>query len=158
MRKRIISQAKSQPADLPDKWLDLEHIAEVEVSSEDPGFPIESALKLEHGGKGWRAAEPSEQLIRIIFEAPTAVRRIRLQFDEAQTVRTQEFVLRWGSQRNAPVREIVRQQWNFSPDGSTSEVEDYQVTLGDVGVLELAIKPDISGGNSRAALTTWRLA
>ena len=158
MRKRIIGQATSQEADLPDKWLDLEHIAEVEVSSEDLGFPIESALKLENGGKVWRAAVPGEQLIRLIFDPPTAVRRIRLQFDEAQTVRTQEFVLRWSSKRNEPLREIVRQQWNFSPNGSTSEVEDYQVNLGAVGILELAIQPDISGGNSRAVLTAWRVA
>jgi hypothetical protein len=157
MRKRIIGQTDAQEARSQEKWLDLERTAQVEVSSEDPDFPIESALRLDGEAKGWRAAEPGEQLIRVIFDSSTAVRRIRLHFDEPNAVRTQEFVLRWGSKRNGPLREIVRQQWNFSPDGATSEVEDYQVNLGDVGVLELSIKPDISGGESRASLIAWRV-
>lgn len=158
MRKHIIGQAKTPEAQSQKEWLDLERVAQVEVTSEDPGFPIESALALEAEGKGWRAAEPGEQLVRIVFDAPTAVRRIKLHFAETQTVRTQEFVLRWSNKRNEALREITRQQWNFSPNGSTSEVEDYQVNLGDVGVLELAIKPDISGGNARASLMALRLA
>lgn len=158
MRKHIIGQAKTPEAQSQKEWLDLERVAQVEVTSEDPGFPIESALALEAERKGWRAAEPGEQLVRIVFDAPTAVRRIKLHFAETQTVRTQEFVLRWSNKRNEALREITRQQWNFSPNGSTSEVEDYQVNLGDVGVLELAIKPDISGGNARASLMALRLA
>ncbi|MBV8475895.1 MAG: carbohydrate-binding protein [Deltaproteobacteria bacterium] len=158
MRKHIIGQAKTPEAQLQKRWLDLEGVAQVEVTSEDPGFPIESALTLEGEGKGWRASEPGEQLIRIIFDTPTAVQRIKVHFAETQAVRTQEFVLRWSSKRNEALREIVRQQWNFSPTGSSSEEEDYQVNLGDVGVLELAIKPDISGGDSRASLMALRLA
>jgi hypothetical protein len=161
MRKRIIGQAGSAPQPhSEERWLDLERIAEAEVTSEDPRFPIESALALVLGseGQGWRAAEPGEQLVRLIFDAPTAVHRIRLQFVETGTTRTQEFVLRWAAGRDGPFREIVRQQWNFSPEGSTSEIEDYQVNLADIGVLELAIKPDISGGNAIASLTAWRVA
>ena len=159
MRKRIIDQADKARQPRPEaEWLDLERIAEVEITSEDPSFPIESALALEAEGQGWRAAEPGEQLVRIVFDAPTAVHRISLQFVETQTARTQEFVLRWAAKRKEPFREIVRQQWTFSPNGSTREIEDYVVNLADLGVLELAIKPEISGGNARASLAAWRVA
>jgi hypothetical protein len=80
---------------------------------------------------GWRASEPGEQRVRIIFDRPTAIRRIQLHFAEAAVEPTQEFTLSW-SNVNGAAKEIVRQQWNFSPTGSTREVEDYHVTLEDV--------------------------
>jgi hypothetical protein len=55
-------------------------------------------------------------------------------------------------------REIVRQQWNFSPAGSGSEVEDYEVDLDGVSALELAIKPDLARGEAPATLASWRVA
>jgi hypothetical protein len=158
VRKRILGHASGAQAPPGEQWLDLERIAEVEVTSEAPDFPIESALTLENEGPGWRAAEPGEQLVRIIFDQPTAVRRIRLHFVEDQIPRTQEFVLRWAGQRNQPLREIVRQQWTFSPTGATRESENYQVNLAAVGILELAIKPDISNDKALASLVAWRIA
>ncbi len=159
MRKRIIGQvATPQTANAPENWLDLEDIAEVEVTSEAPGFPIEAALALEGKGEGWRAAESGEQRIRIVFDTPTAVRHMRLQFDEARLARTQEFVLRWAARRDQALQEILRQQWTFSPNGSTSEIENYEVNLTGAAVVELSIKPDISGGSTPASLTAWRFA
>jgi hypothetical protein len=55
-------------------------------------------------------------------------------------------------------REIVRQQWNFSPSKTTREVEDYQVELVNVTVLELVFVPDISRGAARALLKSLRLS
>src|SRR5438552_9305056 len=46
-----------------------------------------------------------------------------------RAARTQEFVLRWRSEDDPGFREIVRQQWNFSPPQTTREIEDYQVDL-----------------------------
>ena len=54
-------------------------------------------------------------------------------------------------------REIVRQQWSFSPQGSTSEIEDYQVSLDNVSVLELEGKPDLTPANACATLASWRM-
>ena len=62
-------------------WLDLEQIATVEVTSEDPNFPIESAFGSDDG-PGWRASQGGEQLIRVIFDQPVSVRRMELRFDE----------------------------------------------------------------------------
>ena len=55
-------------------------------------------------------------------------------------------------------KEIVRQQWNFSPPGAIREVEEYQVELSNVTVLELVIKPNISGGLAIASLKNLRLS
>jgi hypothetical protein len=55
-------------------------------------------------------------------------------------------------------REIVRQQWNFSPPDSIRETEDYTVELSDVTILDLIIVPDSSGGEARASLASLRLA
>ena len=98
-----------------------------------------------------------EQQVRIIFERPSSVHRIQLRFIESERERTQEFSVRWSSADGGPTKEIVRQQWNFSPAGSTSEVEDYEVDLDGVSVLELAIKPDLTG-ETPATLASWRVA
>jgi len=52
----------------------------------------------------------------------------------------------------------VRQQWNFSPTGSTTEIEHYVVDLDAVSVLELAIRPDLHRPEAVATLAWWRLA
>jgi hypothetical protein len=156
MRKRITGSHHTKPSgELTEDWLDLEHIATVEVTSEDPDFPVESALGSK-GGPGWRASQPGEQQIRIIFDEPVSVHRIQVRFDEVEVERTQEFTLRWSSAAGG-VREIVRQQWNFSPSGSTAEIEDYVVNLDAVSFLELAILPDLSRQDVVATLASWRV-
>ncbi len=158
MKKRIIPEAEQQPAQLAgEDWLDLERLADVEVTSEDPANPIESALLL-ISGSGWRAAQPGAQTIRLVFTKPQQIRRIWLEFVEPLTQRTQQFVLRWSADGGKSFREIVRQQWNFSPHGATHETEDYCVDLMEVSMLELNIIPDTSGGDARASLARLRFA
>ena len=55
-------------------------------------------------------------------------------------------------------REVVRQQWNFAAGGSAEEVEDYRVDLPAVVELELAVTPDVAGGDARASLAELRVA
>jgi hypothetical protein len=54
-------------------------------------------------------------------------------------------------------REIVRQQYVFSPPATIQELEDYSVKLSGVIALELQIVPDISGGGAYASLAEMRL-
>ena len=156
MRKKLINSDTMRPHS-QEEWLDLEEIARVEVTSEDPNFPIEAALTAGEGS-GWRAAKKGKQIIRIVLDNPTTLRRIRLEFSETEVERTQEFTLRWSDEAAGPFREIVRQQWNFTPQGSTSEVEDYQVNLEGVSILELALKPDLTPENAFATLAAWRVS
>ena len=156
MRKRIVTPT-STTAHAQDAWLDLERAATVEVTSEDKDFPIESSLSIVPR-QGWRAAQPGTQTVRLIFDEPQELKRISLVFEENDMTRTQEFVLRASSNPAGPFREIVRQQWNFSPPKSTREIEQYAVELSNVALLELTIVSDISGGSARASLKSLRLS
>ena len=157
MRKRLIPSIASV-ASLPDEGcLDLDRASSVEVTSEDKDYGIESAL-VSGKTRGWRAATSGTQTIRLIFDEPQELRRISLVFEEHEISRTQEFVLRWSSNGGHSFREIVRQQWNFSPPETKCEGEEYPVELSGVTVLELMIVPDISGGTARASLKSLRLS
>jgi hypothetical protein len=137
--------------------LDLERVARVEISSESAAHPIESAL-IPDRGPGWRAAQAGKQTIRLIFDTPLSLERILLRFDEKEHARTQEFVLRWVAEGQQSPREIVRQQYTFSPPATDREIEDYHVNLSGVRALELEVVPDISGGGAQASLAQMRLA
>ena len=144
IRKAIIK-------DVPkvSEWMDLATLARLEITSEDPEHPIEFALNAD--SKFWRAAEDGEQTIRVLFDAPQNISRISLLFEENTVSRTQQFSLSWQRAGEASV-ELVRQQFNFSPPGTTQEHEDYKFSLEQVSVLKLVIIPDISKP-ARASLT-----
>ena len=158
MRKRIISGAQPVTVPAANSWIDLERQARVELTSEDPGYPIEAALTSGGPGQGWRAAAPGEQTIRLVFDQPCALHRIVVEFIEPDVERTQEFVLRWSADGGRTLHDIARQQWNFSPQGAIRETEDYRVSLDAVTDLEITVIPDISGGDAVATLAQLRLA
>ena len=160
MQKEIIGHsAIAGKAHDPAQWLDLESIARVEITSEDKAFPIENAMSMnpECNELGWRAAGTGPQTVALVFTVPTHLRRIFAEFIEHGAERSQEFVLRYWSAKETG-REIVRQQWNFSPTGSSQEVEDYTVDLDGVTRLEMTIDPDRGPGECRATLNALRLA
>jgi len=157
MRKTLITPTPERVRPNGEVWLDLERPAAVEVSSEEEDYPIESAL-LSRETQGWRASRPGAQTVRLVFDEPQSLKRIALVFEENDTRRTQEFVLRWSADGGQSFREIVRQQWNFSPPEAVRELQEYQVELSDVTVLELIITPDISGGMARASVKSLRVS
>ena len=144
------------PATAPNTdWLKLEDDVEVELTSEDPDWPIEGAL-LPALSRGWRAAEPGPQTIVLAWPTPIRLARIRLVFEEHSDRRTQEFVLR--ASTGEGVREVVRQQFTFSPPGTTFEVEEYATNFEGVTRLELTIVPAVDGAEVTASLKEWRAA
>jgi hypothetical protein len=157
MRKRLLTPIQETIRTRGEGWLDVEHAAVVEFTSEDKTSPVESAFVSE-GARGWRAATSGSQTIRLVFDQPQKLRCISLVFEEKETARTQEFVLRWSSDGGNSVKEIVRQQWNFSPPEAMREIEEYRVDIAGVTVLELVINPDITGGLARASLQSLRLS
>ncbi len=157
MRTRLIIPTPETVRSRAEGWLDVERAAVVEITSEEKGYPVESAF-VSGEMRGWRAAEPGPQTIRLIFDQPQKLKQLSLVFEEKEIPRTQEFVLRWSSDGGSSFREIVRQQWNFSPPQTIREVEEYQVELSNVTVLELVIVPNMSGGAARASLKSLRLS
>ena len=157
MLKRIIGRDTQEISASDQHWLNVDALAQVEVTSEDAAHPIESGL-LPGTASGWRAAHPGPQTVRLVFDQPQRIQRIYLEFHEDELARTQQFVLRWSSNRGQSYGEIVRQQYNFSPPATTRECEDYSVDLDGVTTLELSIVPEISGGPARASLAQLRVA
>lgn len=157
MRKRIIGRDAREQSSSNPAWLNLEDLAVVEVTSEDAAHPVEAALTA-GSGPGWRAEQPGEQAIRLLFQTPQKITRVKLLFQENEHERTQQFVLRWSSDAGKSYREVVRQQYNFSPPDTSSEAEDYTVELDGLTTLELNIIPDIGGGPAHASLDQLRLA
>jgi hypothetical protein len=157
MRKQLLNPEPTAASQAQGDWLDLEAIALVQVSSEAPEHPVESALLPDRGG-GWHAAGPGAQTLRLVFDDPQRLTRILLQFDEPGLARTQEFALRWLPRGQDSWREVVRQQFNFAPPHTATEVEDYRVKLEQVAAIELVVVPEIGGGDARASLSRLRLA
>ena len=157
MRKRLITPAPRSHTAPERNWLDLEKAVTVEVTSEAEGYPIEGAL-LSDGQKNWRASEPGTQTIRLLFDHPLTIHLIRLVFREEESSRTQEFALRWLPYGAGSWKEIVRQQWNFSPPDTTQESEEYKVELVSAAALELTVNPDIGRAGVRASLERFQLS
>jgi hypothetical protein len=158
MRKRLISSSGKATSSVANDWLELEHAALVEVTSEADGYPVEGAL-LPDQERGWRAGTPGTQIIRLLFDQPQTIRRIHLVFSEYEAARTQEFLLRWLPHGTAGSwKEIVRQQWNFSPPDTVEECEEYKIDLASAAALELSINPDVSQQGVRASLEEMRLS
>lgn len=142
MRKSLIEESSpGNTASTPHgNWLDIDSLATVQITSEDPHFPIDHALKGEPS-IGWRASGKGPQVIRLHFDSPTAIRRIHLHFVEREAERSQEIAI-YAASGGGGLREVVRQQFTFSPGGATEEIEDYTVDLSGVTALELRIDPD----------------
>ena len=159
MRKTIIDPQGAMRQD-QIRWLDLPRLSKIEITSEDDLFPIEQALG--HSlSTGWRAASPGPQIIRLLFDQPVEIHRIYLHVIERAAERTQEIGLYMESE-GVGLQEITRQQFTFSPHGSTEEIEDFEVELAKVQLFELRIDPDRSHDPDRsrnyASLAALKLA
>ena len=100
---------------------------------------------------------PPDPGLRITFDSPQTISRIIVLFEENDHSRTQEFALSWCPSRNSEWREIVRQQFNFSPPNTRIEREEFNTPVKDAIGVELRIVPNISG-NGRASLRELLIA
>jgi hypothetical protein len=93
----------------------LDELADVEISSEDAAYPIESALL--PGSRQWlaRGRFPAARRSGCSSRSRSALHLIRHCVCRNFLPRTQEYLLRWSGDGGQSFREIVRQQWNFRP-------------------------------------------
>ena len=153
MKKTITGEARASET---RGWLDLEELAEVEVSSEAEGYPIENAL-LPGKVEGWRAGRTGEARITLSFAQPQTIAQTRLVFREQEHERSQEWALR-ARFADGTERELLRQGWNFSPGGSAEQDEAYTLNLRGVLALTLSIDTDRGRNRYPASLKIWRLS
>lgn len=143
---------------LSSGWLDLESLARVELGAREKPDELKASALAKDSATPWWPHDPGHQTIRLSFDVPQNIKRIRVVFEEGEQERTQEFALRWRAQGSDAFREILRQQYVFSPHGSTREVEEYQVDLRELICIELSILPDLNGRMAFASLSHLGLA
>ena len=138
---------------------DIAALATVLVTSEDPNHPIDYVFDRQRGpgASRWIAEQTGEQTVILAFDTPQAIRKVLVEVEETNTSRTQELDVSISDDGGQTYRELVRQEYNFSPPGTTLEHEEWPMTADGVSHLRLRIKPDKGGKACRATLTTLAL-
>jgi hypothetical protein len=131
------------------RWLDLDVLADVTIIVGGKRVPR---------GRAWSADCPGEQVIEIRFRHPTTVSRLRVVSWEPEQSRTQEMAVWASSRRGERHREVLRQQFIFSPSGATEHVDEYAVQLEDVSALQVRIVPSLDGQRAVARVRELRVA
>ena len=158
MRKQILTSNPAPSAPFPEA-LDVAALATVAVTSEAADHPVENAFDHRRGpgGSRWVAETPGEQTLILAFDAPQDIRQVMLEVEECLASRTQELQLAVSHDGGNTYRELLRQEFNFSPPGTTFERETWTVAAEGATHLRLAIKPDKGGRPCRASLTSLSL-
>ena len=158
MRKQIL-QSQPPTAGGTAGELDVPAMATAWITSEMAEHPIEHAFdgRRGPGGSCWIAAAPGEQTLILAFDQPRGLHRLLLEIEETQLDRTQELQLAVSGDGGQTYRELLRQEYTFSPGGATFEREEWTLDGQPVTHLRLRIKPDKGGRSGRASLTTLAL-
>jgi hypothetical protein len=132
-------------------------MATVFVTSESASHPVENAFDERRGpgGSRWIADEDGEQTLILAFDSPQTIRQICLEIEEPALSRTQELSLSMSDDGGQTYRERVRQEFTFSPPGTTFERERWSLRGEAVTHLKLVIKPDKGNKPCRATLTSF---
>ena len=135
---------------------EIAEIAAVWVTSETADAPIDHVFD-QHGGPGgsrWFAAEPGEQRLILAFDTPQTLRTISLEVEELEVSRTQVLHVSVSCDGGQTYQELRRQEYTFSPPGTTFEREEWAVAVEGTTHLQLVITPDKGGAPCRATLTS----
>ena len=155
LRKQIIEGTPAAPPSSADE-IDIAAVATVLVTSEDPQHPVDHAFDRHRGPGGtcWVAGEVGDQTLVLAFDAPQAIRRVIVEVEEPAVARTQEVRLALSQDGGRTYREVLRQEYNFSPPGTTFEREEWAVAAEGVTHLRLWIRPEKGGDPCRATITS----
>jgi len=159
LRKQIITKRSGESASLEGE-IPIADVATVQVTSEQAGHPIDNAFDERRGpgGSRWVADAPGEQTVILVFDSPQTIRKIGVEAEELAVSRTQELAVSVSSDGGRTYRELVRQEFNFSPPDTTFEREIWSTAATAVTHLRVEIKPDKGGRLGRATLTSLTLA
>jgi hypothetical protein len=158
LRKHILKERPAGSMTRPGEK-DIAALATVLVTAEAADHPIDNAFDSQRGpgGSRWVAGEPGEQTLILAFDTPQTIHAISLEIEELEVSRTQELSLAVSRDGGRTYQELLRQEYNFSPPGTTFEREEWSVTAEGVTHLQLVIKPDKGGKPCQATLTALAL-
>jgi hypothetical protein len=139
--------------------IDIAACATIAYSSEDPAHPVEHMLDGDTGpgATRWISARPDTvEHIVVEFDRPQAISRLVYEVEEAERERTQEVRVEVSQDGGPTYRQILVQEYTFSPRGATYQREEQRFNLRQVTHLGLTIVPN-KNGSGIATLTTLRL-
>jgi hypothetical protein len=109
------------------------------------------------GATRWISARPDTiEHIVVEFDQPQAISRLVYEVEEAARERTQEVRVEVSEDGGRSYRQILVQEYTFSPAGATYQREEVRFNLRQVSHLRLTIVPN-KGGSGTATLTALRL-
>jgi F5/8 type C domain len=139
--------------------IDIAGCAMIAYSSEDPAHPVENLFD-GHSGPGatrWMSARPDTvEHIVVEFDQPQTISRLVYEVEEATTERTQELRVEVSEEGGRTYRQILVQEYTFSPRGATFQREEQRFNLRQVTHFRFTIVPN-KNGSGTATLTTLRL-
>jgi F5/8 type C domain-containing protein len=159
LRKQIVPKRSGESSFLEGE-IPIAAAATVQVTSEQADHPIDNAFDGNRGpgGSRWIASAPGAQTVILVFDSPQTIRKIGVETEELTVSRTQELSVSVSSDGGRTYRELVRQEFNFSPPGTSFERELWSVSAGAVTHLRLEIKPDKGDRVGLATLTSLAVA
>ena len=139
--------------------IDIASCATIAYSSENPAHPVEHLVdgRSGPGATRWLGAHPdvTEQIV-VEFDQPQTISRLVYEVEEARCERTQEVRLEVSEDGGRTYRQILVQEYAFSPAGATYQREEQRFNLHQVGQLRLTIIPN-KNGSGTATLTSLRV-
>jgi hypothetical protein len=158
MRKRLMGEQNSILSESLGE-IDIARLALFAYSSEDPKHPLEHLIdgSCGRGGTRWASARPNvTERIVLQFDHPQPISRLVYEVEESSQERTQEVRVEVSTDRGRTYRQVLAQDYTFSPQGSTFQREDLRLDLPGITHLNLTIIPN-KGGSGTATLTSLRL-
>lgn len=158
IRKYLMSE---QSSTLPERSGEIEiaRHAVLGYSSEDPRDPLDHLIDGHHGrgGTRWTSARPNAtEFIVLEFDHPQRISRLVYEVEECRHARTQEVRVEVSADGGRTYRQVLAQDYTFSPQGATFQHEDLSFDLPAITHLSLTIVPN-KGGSGIASLTSLRL-
>jgi F5/8 type C domain len=158
IRKRLMSERSLRTPQSVGE-IDIPSRATFAYSSEDPAHPVEHLID-GHCGQGsthWASARTnaSEQIM-LEFDLPQQISRLVYEVEECRRERTQEVRVEVSSNQGRSYRQVLVQEYTFSPQGATFQHEELVLNLPAITNLRLTIVPNKSGSGI-ATLSSLRL-
>src|SRR5262245_4948589 len=155
LRKHLLTDHPVERAAEPGAT-DITALATVWITSEATDYPIDNAFDGHHGpgGSRWVAGAPGPQRLLLVFDTPQTLRVLHLEVEERDVSRTQELHLAISRDGGHTYQTLLRQEYTFSPPGTTFEREEWAFPVEGVTHLQLVITPDKGGALCHATLTT----
>ena len=158
LRKKPLAAGATMSASVADA-IDIAGCATIAYSSENPRHPVEHMLdgRSGPGATRWTSARPDTvEHIVVEFDQPQPISRLAYEVEEAMRERTQEIRVEVSEDQGRTYRQILVQEYNFSPGGATYQREELRFNLLHVSRLRLTIVPN-KNGSGTATLTALRL-